>query len=175
MVCDQVDRAHVPAAASQSATEAVVEVVDVAAGKATVASDLVANLECHLVHEAEHAATRGPGDPDVVWLKPPERVRREGLGAEFGLDGRDEIRAGRPEICAPDARPKDREQCAGMGEQETLATIDPQQVQVPLVVLGGNSPSATDRPPSRSSIFLVQRTTISGNLLPVPAFNWRHA
>jgi hypothetical protein len=56
------------------------------------------------------------------------------LCAQLGLDGSDEVAADRAQIRATDACPEDREQGAGVGEQDAFLSVDPKQVQVPVVV-----------------------------------------
>ena len=104
-------------------------------------------------YEAEVADTLKAGwasvskmvpDVAIVDLKLPD-----GSGLEFGtfvgghcndaitgiaLDGRDEIVPDRAEVRAPNACSEDREQCVGVCEQETLLPVDPEQVQLPVVV-----------------------------------------
>src|SRR6266508_1080508 len=60
--------------------------------------------------------------------------RAQALRAEFGLDGIDEVVAKRAEIRAANTCPEDVEQRAGVGEQDALLAVDPEQVQIPVVV-----------------------------------------
>src|SRR6266487_2885554 len=114
--------------------ESVVEYVDVASAEAACVSDAVSKLEGHLVHEAERAAARGFRETNGVGVKLGKRVGRKALCAKLGFDGRDEVVADRADVRAMNAYPEDGEQRAGMREQETLLPIDPEQVQVPVVV-----------------------------------------
>src|SRR6266511_247388 len=90
--------------------------------------------KANFVHEAECAAARGLGKPNTLGLKLGERVGRQALRAELDFDGRDEVDAERAEIRAAYACPEDREQRAGVGEQDALLSVDPEQVQVPVVI-----------------------------------------
>jgi len=114
--------------------ESVVEGVDVGSAEAARVRDEVSKLESHLVHEAKGASARGLSEPNTVRLKLGEGVGRQVLCAELGLDGRDEVVADRAEIRAMNACPEDGEQRAGVCEQETLLPVDPEQVQIPVVV-----------------------------------------
>src|SRR5438876_12117016 len=114
--------------------ESAVEDGDVASADAARVGDEVSKLDSHLVHEAEGASARGLGEPNTVRLKLGERVGRQVLCAELALDGRDEVCADRAEIRAMNACPEDGEQRAGVCEQETLLPVDPEQVQIPVVV-----------------------------------------
>src|SRR2546429_7017451 len=104
-----------------------VEDVDVASAEAACVSDEVSKLEGHFVHEAKGAAARGLGELNTVGLELGERVDGQVFGAELALDGRDEIVPDRAEVRAPNTGSEDREQRAGVGEQETLLPVDPEQ------------------------------------------------
>jgi hypothetical protein len=97
-------------------------------------SDEVSKLEGHLVHEAEGASARSPGELNTVRLELGERIGGQAFGAELRLDGGDEIVPDRAEVGPPNIRSEDREQCAGVGEQDALLPVDPEQVQIPVVL-----------------------------------------
>src|SRR5216110_1009331 len=100
--------------------ESVVEDVDVASSEAARVSDEVSKLEGHLVHEAEGAAARGLGELNTVGLELGERVGGQVFGAELALDGRDEIVPDRAGVRPPNTCSEDREQRAGVGEEDAL-------------------------------------------------------
>ena len=110
-----------------------VEDVDVASFEAARVSDEVSKLEGHLVHEAKGAAARGLGELNTLGLELGERVVAQVFGVQLALDGRDEIVPDWAEVRAPNTCSEDREQCVGVGEQETLLPVDPEQVQIPVV------------------------------------------
>src|SRR6266542_639600 len=97
-------------------------------------SDLPSELERHLGHEAERAAARGLRKPNFVALELGERVGGESFRAELSLDRVDEVVAERTKIPDMNASPENREQGAGVSEEEALLPLDPYEVQVPVVV-----------------------------------------
>lgn len=74
------------------------------------------------------------------------------------MDRLGEVVPERPEIRDVDVCPsKHGIQRSAVGKQKTFLPLDPDEVQVPVL---GRSLSVSLRSPSRSNIFLVQRTTI---------------
>ncbi len=67
----------------------------------------------------------------------PGSVAGEILGTQLAFDQTHYQRAGRPQIVRPDVRFEDREQCAGVGEQEARARAEPEQVRIPVLRVGG--------------------------------------
>jgi hypothetical protein len=106
---DEFDRADVVAAVPEHPAERVVEGVDVAEAHAAPIVDDPSELEGHFGHEAEDAAAGGLREPNAVGVKLGERVYGKAFCAELGLDGLDELGAGRAEIRDADACPEDRE------------------------------------------------------------------
>jgi hypothetical protein len=137
----------------------VVEIVDVVAAEAALVGDDPAELERHLGHEAERAAARGLGKPKIVALELGERVGGESFRAELSLDRVDEVVAERTKIRDMNACPENREQGAGVGEQEGLCRSIRTRFRYQSSSVGGSSLRVMLRPASRSSIFLVHRTT----------------
>jgi hypothetical protein len=74
-----------------------------------------------------------PGEVPGLGLELGERVGRQALGAQLGLDECGEGAADRAEIGDLNRRSEYREQRAGVGEQEAFLPGDPEQVQVPVV------------------------------------------
>ena len=76
MLGDQVDRTHVSTTGSESAAELAVESVDIAVPDVVATHGLVADLDGHLIHEAQHAAAGGSCDTHVVRLEWAENIQR---------------------------------------------------------------------------------------------------
>src|SRR6266540_4331839 len=131
---DEFDRPDVVAAVPEHPAERVVEMVYVGAAETAPVSDDPSEFERHLGHEAERAAVRGLRKPNIVAVEFGECVGGKSFRAEFSLDRVDEVVAERAEIRYLYAHPEDREQSAGLGEQETLLPLDPNEVQVPVIV-----------------------------------------
>lgn len=132
---DEFERLGVDAAAVvKRASLAVVERADVADVDPALELDLVAEVEGHLVHEPEDAATRRPRDMDVFGVESTENVARQALRAKLFLDGSDNVRTRRAQLGEADVYAKDGKQRVGVGDQQTLAPIDPEHVGVPVVV-----------------------------------------
>jgi len=138
----------------------VVEGVDVASAKTARVSDEVSKLEGHLVQEAQRAAARGLGKPNTVGLKLGERVGRQALCAELDFDGRDEVGAerARSALRTP-ARKTENNVPACVSRMHFCRSIQ-SRFRYQSSSVGGSSMSVIERPPSRSSIFFLQRTTI---------------
>lgn len=63
-----------------------------------------------------------------------EGIERQLLGTQLGLDRIYEVDAHWAQVAAADVGVEHREECAAMREQQTLATIDLEQVQIPVTV-----------------------------------------
>ena len=136
--------------------------------QATLVGDDPSELERHFGHEAEGAAARRLRELEPVRLERCERFGGKALGAELCLDGLNEVIAKRTEIRNVDSDPEYRQQGARVGEQKTLLPFDQTRFRHQSSFVGGSSLSVTDRPPSRSSIFFVQRTTARRTDQPAP-------
>ena len=84
--------------------------------------------------EAKGAAARGLGELNTVGLELGERVDGQVFGAELALDGRDEIVPDWAEVRAPNTCSEDGEQRVGVCEQDALLPVNPERVQIPVVV-----------------------------------------
>ncbi len=103
---------------------------------AAVAVEHVVEVIRNLVHDPEHPSVRGLRDPDVWGVENTEHIHREGLIVERAGDRIDEERADRVEIVLADIRHKNRESGAGVYDEQALAPVEPEQVQIPIVVTG---------------------------------------
>src|SRR6266540_2818186 len=130
---DEFDRPDVVAAVPEHPAERVVEMVYVGAAETALVSDDPSEFERHLGHEADRAAVRGLRKPNIA-VEFGECVGGKSFRAEFSLDRVDEVVAERAEIRDMNASPENREQGAGVGEEEALLPLDPYEVQVPVVV-----------------------------------------
>ncbi len=137
-----------------------VEDVDVASAEAARVSDEVSKLEGHFVHRAERAAARGLGKPNTLGLKLGERVGRQALRVELDFDGRNEVDAERAEIRAANTCPEDRNNVLAWVSRMHFCRSIQSRFRYQSSSVGGSLLSVIERPPSRSSIFFVQRTTI---------------
>src|SRR6266568_269461 len=103
VLVDEFDGPDVVAAVPQHPSEVLVEAADVAVLEAASVGDDPLEFERHFRHESEGASVRGLGNPDAVSLQIRERVSRQILCSELGLDGVDEVVAERAEVRAADA------------------------------------------------------------------------
>lgn len=132
---DEVERLGIEAAAVvERAALALVEVPDVADVESAFELDLVAEVEGHLVHEPEDASARRPRDVNIARVESTENVERQPLGAELFLDGSHDISAERAQFVDAKIGSEDGEERVGLDEQEALASVDPQQVRVPVIL-----------------------------------------
>jgi hypothetical protein len=110
---NELDRADVSAAVAQGAARVVVEGVAVAVAEAAGTSDLVAEVDGHLVHEAEGTAACRLGETNGVRVELGEGGGRQALRPKLRLEGPDHVRTERTEIRAY-AGAEDREQRSGV-------------------------------------------------------------
>jgi hypothetical protein len=118
----------VAAVAAKRAAESVVELVDVGGVESAVVGDVRLEFERHLLHEPERVSARGLRGPNVMAVKLRERVGWWSFRSQRGLDCFHDVVAQRMQIRDTDAGPEHGEQRAGVGEQETLLPLDPEEV-----------------------------------------------
>ena len=99
--------------------------------------DGVAQVGGHLVHVAEGVAARGLRHDNDVWWDRSEGVVGEACSFELrrdhlGHEGREVSQGG-----FAYGRAEHGEQRAGVGEQHAFTSLDPQEVEVPVVVCRG--------------------------------------
>ena len=76
---NELERVYVAAAVVQGTAKVMVEGVDLAVAEATGISDLVSEVDGHLVHESEDAAACGLRETNGVRVELAERVGRQAL------------------------------------------------------------------------------------------------
>lgn len=89
----------------------------------------------HLVHIAQYAAALRPRQPHAR-VEHAESVQREVLSFELMADEGDDGGADRDQIGLAEVRNKDREQGAGMGQEEGFPFRERNQIGVPVLVGG---------------------------------------
>lgn len=109
---------------------------DVDIEDAGVPVEHVVEVTRDLVHDPEYPSARGLRDPDICRFERAEHRCRKGLVVERSGDRVDEQRADRIEVVLADIRHKNRESGARVCDEQTLAPVEPQQVQIPVVVAG---------------------------------------
>ncbi len=93
------------------------------------------DLERHLVHDAKHNLAGGLGDLKIVGVKAAEHVARQTFIEQGGCEQIDDAALERAQIGGADGGDEEREQRARVGDQETLAPVEPEQVRIPVVAL----------------------------------------
>ena len=96
--------------------------------------DHQAAFERHLVHHAEDVAARRLGEADVVGVEAAEGVDRHSLLEQCAFEQTDDPPSDRAQLGEADIGDEDREQRAGVDDQQALAPIEPEHVRVPIVV-----------------------------------------
>ena len=126
----QVDRVRRPERPEDQAPKFVVQLRDVQQPDVPGIHDGQLGEPRHLVHAPEHAPVGGLRELYVVGNKIAECVRREPFGVEGILDQRDDESTEWSKVIRTHVRGKDREQRARVGDEEALASLDPDQVRV---------------------------------------------
>lgn len=138
----------------ERAAEVVVEVVDVDVPEAAGLVDLPAALERHLVHHPEHVPARGLRQLDAVGVEATEYLGGEPFLEQRVLDDPDDARPDRTQVRDANVGEEDREERPGMDEEQALASVEPDQVRVPVSVarrrLDERGVPDVERVPSRS-------------------------
>ena len=116
-------------------TQAAVERSDGRAGQAPGTSDRVVTEVGHVVHAAEHAAIRGLGGRKFFGRKIAEGLNGKPLSEELPLDQSGDEVMRRAQVGRSDVWLEDCEQRVDVGEQETFAPVEDEEVRVPVVAI----------------------------------------
>src|SRR5205085_10983045 len=82
-----------------------------------------------------HTLAGGLGDLKVVGVKAAEHVAWQTFIEQGGCEQIDDAALERAQIRGADGGDEEREQRARVGDQETLAPVEPEQVRIPVVAL----------------------------------------
>lgn len=133
---DEVDWPLVVPGAVDVPAQVAVERCNVRAGQASGTSDRVFAEVGHVVHAAEHAAIRSLGDRKLLGSKIAEGANGKPLNEELPLDQPGDEVVRRAQVGRPDVGLEDREQGVGVGEQQTFAPVEDEEVSVPVAAIG---------------------------------------
>ena len=89
--------------------------------------------EGHVVHAAQDTAVSRLGEDQVLWLQPREHGGLQSLAGKLTLDQTADQRARRTQTRRAHICLEDREKRRRVGQQQALATIEPQQIRVPVL------------------------------------------
>lgn len=117
--------------------EVVVDLVEVGVLEAAVAGDDVLEVEGDFVHVAEGVSARGFRDDDGWWGQRAVGVVGETFACQLRADHRRDEPRKVAQVCFSYRGSEHAEQGAGVDEQKALASLDPQEVQVPVPVVCG--------------------------------------
>ena len=79
------------------------------------------------------AAVSRLGEDQVLWLQPGEHGGRQSLAGKLSLDEAGDQRARRTQTRRAHISLEGREKRGRVGQQQALATIEPQQIRVPVL------------------------------------------
>lgn len=129
---DEVDRCDIAGDAVDGAMQAVVQRVDVAASQTASGGDDVFGGEREVVDGAQDAAVGGLGHDHLLGIEIAKRIDGQAFGMQRGLDRRRDGRADRAQPGGGDVGHEHREQGAGVGHQQAFASVDPDQMGIPV-------------------------------------------
>lgn len=106
--------------------------VDVAASQTASGGDDVFGGEREVVDGAQDAAVGGLGHDHLLGIEIAKRIDGQAFGMQRGLDRRRDGRADRAQPGGGDVGHEHREQGAGVGHQQAFASVDPDQMGIPV-------------------------------------------
>ena len=128
----------------QASAQLAVEFGGVDVPEAAGLVDVPAALEGHLVHDAEHVSACCRREADVIRIELTQRVDGQLLVEQRRLEQVDDA-SDRTLVGHADVGNEDREERAGMDDQQALASVEPEQVRYQSSSLGGAPTSVTVR------------------------------
>ena len=120
----------------QASAQAVVEVIDVHVPETADLVDVPAALERHLVQCPEHVFAGCLRELEVIGSEAAEGVDGESLLDQGAFEQLDDAASDRAQVSDAHVGEEEREQCAGMDDEQALAAVEPEQVRVPVVLAG---------------------------------------
>ncbi|HVC72097.1 MAG TPA: hypothetical protein VNC61_17725 [Acidimicrobiales bacterium] len=115
--------------------KATIDRTDIAAFKATSILDGESTTLAQVVHATEHASIGSLGDPNIGRVEPTKRVKWQPFRVELLLDEPGCEAPNGPERSHSDIGGESREHGSRMSDKEAFASIEPEQIHVPVVVM----------------------------------------
>ena len=115
--------------------KATIDRPDIAAFKATGILDGESTKPAQVVHATQDPSIGSLGDPNMGRVEPTERVTWQPFRVELVFDEPGREAPDGPEGGHSDIGSESREHGSRMSDKEALATIEPEQIHVPVVVM----------------------------------------